>query len=196
MLESVSASLAKKAHLDTKPDGHLGRRKSAGAVTVFDFITSSSSVVEAGKLPNFLDQCRSSTSSRLMLNMVKGHHLQIRCHPPLLCNFKWFNIKAAPAHHLIIQMEVDEMLAKSTTEPSTSGASFCSKIFVAPMHVGGLHQILNFMHFILRSNSFSKTEIFLVEDNMYTPNTQHHKVLKLIKVNIFLIPEEAMFENW
>ena len=40
----------------------------------------SSSVVQVGTLPQFLDQWRSSTFNRLVLNMMKGHHLQLRCH--------------------------------------------------------------------------------------------------------------------
>ena len=44
--------------------------------------------------------------------MVKGHHLQLKSHPPLSKNFKQFNIKVAAAHHPIIQKEVDELLAK------------------------------------------------------------------------------------
>ena len=31
---------------------------------------------------------------------------------------------------------------------------------------------------------------------VYTPGMLHHQVLKIIKINIFLRPEEAMFENW
>ena len=56
--------------------------------------------------------------------MVRGHHLQLRCHPLLFCNFRWFNIKAAPSHHPTIQKEVDELLAKSAIEPSIGGAGF------------------------------------------------------------------------
>ena len=29
-----------------------------------------------------------------------------------------------------------------------------------------------------------------------TPTLIHHKVMEFIKVNIFLRPEEVMFENW
>ena len=54
--------------------------------------------------------------------MVKGHHLQLRCHPHLFHNFKQFNIKAATAHHPVIQKEVDELLDKSAIEPSTSSS--------------------------------------------------------------------------
>ena len=54
--------------------------------------SSSSSVVRVGTLPKFLDQWKSITSNRFVLNMVKGHHLQLRCCSPLFCNFGWFNI--------------------------------------------------------------------------------------------------------
>ena len=54
-------------------------------------------------LPKILDQCRSITSNRFVLNMVKGHHIQLGCHPPLFRNFKWFNSTAAKTHYPIIQ---------------------------------------------------------------------------------------------
>ena len=50
----------------------------------------------------------------LCLNMVQGHHLQFRCHPLLFCDFWHFNVKAAAAHHPVIQKEVDELLAKGS----------------------------------------------------------------------------------
>ena len=31
--------------------------------------------------------------NRFVHSMAKGHHLQLWGHPPLFCNFKWFNIK-------------------------------------------------------------------------------------------------------
>ena len=70
---------------------------------------SSSSVVQVGTLPKSLDQWRSITSIRFVLTMVKGHHLQLRCHPPLFHDIRWFNIKAAPAYYSIIQKQVDEL---------------------------------------------------------------------------------------
>ena len=68
--------------------------------------------MQAGRLPQFLGHWSSSTSSKSLLDMVEGLHLQLRSCPPLFCNFKWFNIKAAIAHHPVIQKEVDELLAK------------------------------------------------------------------------------------
>ena len=79
--------------------------------------------------------------------MVWGHHLQLRSHPPLFCDFWHFNVKAAAAHHPVIQKEVDELLAKGAIEPSSSGAGFKSSMFVVPKHTGGLHPILNLKHF-------------------------------------------------
>ena len=42
------------------------------------------------------------------------------------------------AHPPIIHKEVNELLAKGTIEPLTAGPGFYSKIFVVPMHAGGL----------------------------------------------------------
>ena len=71
---------------------------------------SSSSVVQVGTLPKFLNQWRSSTYNRLVFNMVKGHYLQLRSHSHysvisngLTLRLLWF----------IIQKVVDELLAKS-----------------------------------------------------------------------------------
>ena len=80
----------------------------------------------------FLDQWRSITSNRFVLNMVWSHHLQLRSHPPLFHNFQHFNVKVPAAHHPIIQKEVDELLAKGAIEPSPGGASFYSSVFVVP----------------------------------------------------------------
>ena len=43
----------------------------------------------------FLDQWKSKTSNRLVLNMIKCHHVLLRCHSPLCFNFRQFNIKDA-----------------------------------------------------------------------------------------------------
>ena len=79
--------------------------------------------------------------------MVQGHHLQLRSHPHLFCDFWHFNVKAAAAHHPVIQKEVDELLAKGAIEPSSGGAGFYSSVFVVPKHTGDLHPILNLKHF-------------------------------------------------
>ena len=86
-------------------------------------------------------------SNRLVLNMAQGHHLQLRSHPPLFRDFQHFNVKAAAAHHPVIEKEVDELLAKGAIEPSSGGAGFYSSMFVVLKHTGGLHPILNLKHF-------------------------------------------------
>ena len=79
--------------------------------------------------------------------MVKCHHLQLRSPPPLFHNFKWLNIKAAAAHHPIIQKEVDELLAKGAIEQSSGGSGFYSNVFVVLKHTGGFWSILNLQQF-------------------------------------------------
>ena len=56
------------------------------------------------------------------LYMVKHHHLQLGCHPPLFHNFRQLFIKATQAHNPVIQKEVDELLAKGAIEPSIGDA--------------------------------------------------------------------------
>ena len=70
--------------------------------------------------------------------MVKIHHLQLRCCPLLFHNFKQFNIKAATAHHLISQKEVDELLANDAIKTLTCGAGLYSNVFVVPKDTGCL----------------------------------------------------------
>ena len=82
-----------------------------------------------------------------MLNVVWGNHLQLRCHPPLFCNFLQFNVKAAAAHHPINQKVVDKLLAKGAIEPSSGGVFFYSSRFVVPKHTGGLQPMLNLKQF-------------------------------------------------
>ena len=108
--------------------------------------SSTSTTFQVGMLFKFFDQWRSITSNRFVLNMVLGH-LQLRSCPPLFCDFWHFNVKAAAAHHPVIQKEVDEFLAKGGIEPSSGGAGFYSSVFVVPKHTGGLHPILNLKHF-------------------------------------------------
>ena len=145
VLDFGGACLPKEPDLDPKPDGHQGGRKSTGGISTGNthsrkkgshggchsrYAQSSSSltsfIVQVGTLSKFLDQWRSITSNQFVLNMVKGHHLQLRCHTPLFYNFRWFDIKATPAHLPIIQKEMDKLLAKDTTEPSTHDAGFYS----------------------------------------------------------------------
>ena len=51
------------------------------------FSSSSSSVLQVGILFHILDQWRRFMSNRFMLIMVQGKDLQLKLHPPLLCNF-------------------------------------------------------------------------------------------------------------
>ena len=87
---------------------------------------------------NFFNPWRSIASNRFVLNMVWGHHLQLRSCAPLFHDFQDFNIKVVAAHHPVIQKEVDELLAKEAIEPSSGGAGFYSSVFVVPKHTGGL----------------------------------------------------------
>ena len=109
--------------------------------------SSSSAVFQVGMLFKYFDQWRSITSNRFVLNMVQGHHLWLRSHPPLFHNFRQFNVKAAAAHHPIIKKEVDELLVKGAIEPSSGGAGFYSSVFVVPKDTGGLQPMLNLKHF-------------------------------------------------
>ena len=109
--------------------------------------SSTSATFQVGMLFKFFDQWKSITSNRFVLNMVRGHHLQLRSHPPLFCDFQHFNVKVVAAHHPVIQKEVDELLAKEATEASSSGAGFYSSVFVLSKHTGGLCPILNLKHF-------------------------------------------------
>ena len=56
--------------------------------------------------------------------MIWGHHLQLRSHPPLFSDFRHFNVKAAAAHHPVIQKDIYELHAKGAVAPSSSGAGF------------------------------------------------------------------------
>ena len=99
--------------------------------------TSSPSIVQLGTLPHFLDN-RKALFHRFMLNMVKGHLLQLRSHPPLFCNSKQLSIKGGVTQHPVMQREADELFAKGTIEPLTGGARFYSNTFVVFKHTCGL----------------------------------------------------------
>ena len=130
---SVSTSFAEKGggHGVSAPDVPESSASSASP-------SPTSAAFQVGMLFNFFDQWRSITSNRFVLNMVWGHHLQFRSHPPLFCNLWQFNVKVAAAHHPIIQKEVDELLATEAIEPSSGGAGFYSSMFVVPKCTGGL----------------------------------------------------------
>ena len=164
--ESSGSSLAKRPCFESRTEAHQGGRKSTDGsvsassidsgkkgycggghswcVTVHSFIIIFIFCYAGWYTFPFLDQWRSITSSGFVLNKVKGHHhLQLRSHPPLFLDFKQCSVKAAAAHHPIIQKEVDELLAKGFIEPSSGGAGFYSSAFVVPKHTGGFWPILN-----------------------------------------------------
>ena len=109
--------------------------------------SSTSATFQVGMLFKYFDQWRSITCNRFVLNMVRGHPLLLRSHPPLFCDLWHFNVKATAAHHPVMQKEVDELLAKGAIEPSSGGAGFYSSMFVVPTYTGGLCPILNLKHF-------------------------------------------------
>ena len=166
------ASLPKRPHLESGNEAHLSGKMSAGGsvstssaetrrkggmgVSVSDVPESSASsasssstsaAFQVGMLFKCFDQWRSITSNRFVLNMVWGHHLQLRSHPPLFHDFWHFNVQAVAAHYSVIQREVDDFLAKGAIEPSSGGAGFYSSMFEVPKHTGGHQPILNLMHF-------------------------------------------------
>ena len=141
--DSRGWSLAKKPHLKIRIRRCQDSRKSSGHVSggssdsrkneshgdcipnVFQSTTSStssSSNVQVGTLPQFLDQRENITFNMFVLNIIRGLHY--RCCPLLFCNFKQCIIKDATADQPIIQKKVDELLAKGAIETSTGGASF------------------------------------------------------------------------
>ena len=84
---------------------------------------SSSSFVQIGTLPEFLDQWRSVSFSRFVPNMKKViiFILGVRfCYFIISGNLT----KATPSHYPIIQKWVDELLAKDAIETSTIGTGF------------------------------------------------------------------------
>ena len=85
-----------------------------------------------------MNQWRSITSNRFVLNIVKGHKLQLRCPPPLFHKFKWLKIKTATLHDPIIQKKVNELLDKGAIEPFTGGDRFYFNVFEVPRHTGDL----------------------------------------------------------
>ena len=68
---------------------------------------------------------------------------------PCSINFWQFNVKAAAAHHPIIQKEMDELHSKGVIEPSSGDAGFYSSMFVVPKCTGGLWPVLNLKQFNL-----------------------------------------------
>ena len=147
------AYLPKRPHLESGNEAHASGKKSAGGSvstsstesrrkgsigvstpdvpqpsTSSSSSSSTSATFQVGMLFKCFDQLRSITSNRFVLHMVRCHHLQLRSHPPLFHDFWHFNVKAAAAHHPVIQKEVDELLAKGTIEPSSGGVGFYSSV--------------------------------------------------------------------
>ena len=144
--ECDGASLVKKPHLDAKSNYHQGGRKSAGGVSTVQLILGRSKPWWMVFLRWYSLQphhhhlhplCRFVYFHRFFISGVTLLPiglcliwLQVTIFnlgaTPLFHNFRWFNTKATMAHHPIIQKEVDEMLAKYSTEPSTGGVGFYS----------------------------------------------------------------------
>ena len=81
-------------------------------------------------LSNFLDQWKSITFNRFVVNMIKGHLHHLKCHPLLFQKLKWFNFRVLLVHYAVILEEVD-LLAKDSIKPSMRVAGFyCNVYFV------------------------------------------------------------------
>ena len=112
LLESAGGSFAKKPILDTK--SCQGAKKSAvGAsaspidsrkkgsykewyswcATVYNFITIAFICCADWYTSPISQSMEKHTFNTFVHNMVKGYHIQLRCHPLLFHNFKWFNIE-------------------------------------------------------------------------------------------------------
>ena len=100
------ASLPKWPHLESGSEAHLHGKKSTGGTvstsqegklgmgvgtpdvpqpsTSSSSSSSTSATFQVGMLFKFFDQWKSITSNRLVLNMVQGHHLQLRSHPQVV----------------------------------------------------------------------------------------------------------------
>ena len=107
----------------------LGRRGAIGnsipnMLQSITSLSSSLSIGQVGTPPKFLDQGMSITPMDLWLIWLRVTIFQLRSHPSLICNFKWFSVKAAQLIIPLSKKEVDELLAKGATEPSSSGAGF------------------------------------------------------------------------
>ena len=106
--DSSHGPLAQKPHLQTIFENCQDNRVSSGyasgssthsrtkgshgsGVHLLQSTTSSSSspsVMQVGKLPQFLDQWRTITSISFVFNVNKGHNLQLSCHPLIFVYFQ------------------------------------------------------------------------------------------------------------
>ena len=121
--------------------------------------------------------------------MVQGHHLQLRSHLLLFCNFWQFNVKVAAAYHPNIQKEVDELLAKGAIEPSSGGAGFYSSIFVVPKPTGALWSIhnLNWFNHYLHIPYFKMPTIRHVYDSLFSMVIMLSPLIYRMLIYIFLL---------
>ena len=100
--------------------------------------------------------------------MVKCHYLQLRCYPPLFCDFRQFNIKVSLADHPIIQKEVDELLAKDATEQSTAGGYLCPMLNSSDLITTCTYLLLRCLLSDRYNNLFNRAIIlFLLISNMH-----------------------------
>ena len=132
-------------------EGKVGMVVSAPDVSQPSTSSSSSSSTSApfqvGMLFKFLDQWKALHPTGLCLIWFGATIFSLDPVLPCSVTFWHFNVKAAAAHHPVIQKEVDELLAKGAIEPSSGGAGFYSSVFVVPKCTRGLRPILNLKHF-------------------------------------------------
>ena len=145
--QSAGASLALNPHFDTRTESHQSNRKSAqvclpvllslrrrGAIDMVLFILSTAynfiNIISCAGwyTSKTVYQWRSITSYRFILRWLKVTIFSLDA--SLCCSiiFKLFNIKAALAHHPIIQKEVDKLLAKGVIVTLTGGAGIYSTV--------------------------------------------------------------------
>ena len=102
----------------------------SGIPDMLQSTTSSSSIVEFVTVFQFLEQRGSITSNRFVLNIVKGHHIDLRCHLLfsiilnglilklfhmiiLLFRRKWIShCPRVPLNHLLVVLAFTHMLPK------------------------------------------------------------------------------------
>ena len=93
-------------------------------------LTSSSSVAQVGMVPHYLDQWRLLPTALCSIWLKAT----ISILGPSLCCFVIFTGSTLMLLLLIIQKEVQKLLAKVAVEPLTDGAGFHYNVFVVPKH--------------------------------------------------------------
>ena len=121
----MGASLPKRPQLESGNEAHLsGKKSAAGSVSTSSAETrrkggmgvhvpdvpessassasssSTSAAFQVGMLFKFFDQWRSITSNKFLLNMVWGHHFQLRSCPP--CSVTSSDLMSRQQQQLII----------------------------------------------------------------------------------------------